>query len=92
MNLQINEEDWTIQQALNLMKVLEGRKCFFRIKDLDGEGEHAVRTVIATFHRAYATADHEVRFQTSEGVITLGEVVSIEPYVRYDNNGKDRYS
>jgi len=89
VNIQVNEEDFTVHQILTLLNALKGRRCWFRLYD---PVENETSTVVADFGNAYAVPDMEVRILTSEGVVALGEIISIEPYERFDNDGKDRYS
>ncbi len=98
MNITINPEDHTVAEILSLFDWFKGKRCWFSLTETetyfthDHEERTRPRRLVATVLRAYALPDFEVRVDTTEGVLALSDFFSVEPYVRYDNDGKDRYT
>jgi len=98
VNFTINPEDHTVADTLSLLHWFTGKRCWFSLTETEGyfDNTHTQRErprrLVATVLRAYALPDFEIRVDTSEGVLALQDFFSVEPYERYNNDGKDRYT
>jgi hypothetical protein len=98
VNITINPEDVTTHDMLKFLSWFQGRRCWFSLVENETyfTHDHVERTrprrLVATVLRVYAVDLNRVRIDTSEGVLDLSDFFSIEPYERFLNDGKDRYT
>lgn len=98
MIFQINPEDMTVNEVARWLYLLKGKRCWFSLTETEtvfdrhGVERERPKRIVATVLRVRTLPDFQIRVDTTEGVLALGEFFSVEPYERFPNEGKDRYS